>query len=242
MSQSVRYQHPGVRSHLASQYVLGAQTALVRRRTERLIKADPALEEEVYFWQNRLGEINSALPPATPPDQVWQGISKELAADLDSRAVNSSPRFMDKLALWRIAAAALSVMLLISVFVPREPAQHIIGADYVALLDSADLDSDPELIVAVYLSRGDRPSRLEFDWNDRSARTDIEGMNLLAIDKDTSLVTDLGPIQNTGSGMQLSKPQWAALKNSSELVIATGKSVEEGAVYRGPCIQIARAG
>ncbi len=240
MHDSMRYRTPEVRQHLASHYVLGTQTARVRRRTESLINADPQLQAEVWFWQSKLARVNSAIEPQTPPASVWHSI----VAQLDGKGTAQPgvwQRLWQRFPIWQATTALLAIVLAVQLFVPQpEPLKVGVGADYVALMDSDDADLAPELIVAAYLSKGTEPSRLAFEWNDRSPRSDINGLTLFAIDKDTGAVTNLGTIADDSPPMLMSKVQWKALKNSSELVIAEGDTIDDKPRYRGPCIQIAR--
>ena len=74
-----RYNNEKVIEHLASHYVLGSMSTLVKNKTERLIKEIPELEQSVYRWQQK--ESAGPFPargggrPKTP-DRVAEGNSR----------------------------------------------------------------------------------------------------------------------------------------------------------------------
>lgn len=63
---------------LAAEYVLGSLQGAARRRFERWMVGSSAVRQEVRFWEERLGELSTALPEQAPPASVWQGVSRRL--------------------------------------------------------------------------------------------------------------------------------------------------------------------
>ncbi|WP_428242035.1 hypothetical protein [Gynuella sp.] len=240
MHESLRYRHPVVRRHLASQYVLGSQSALVRRRFERLMKEDRDLLAEVYKWQEVLTGLASTIPPQQAPEQVWKNLAAQIDPAPAPRSSSQTKRWSGLFSIWQLTTALLVVLVATLLYI--EPAEVQVSADYIALMDSNDADLNPELLISAYLSNGKQASRLQFEWNDRTPRADIEGLTLFAIDKDNGTITNLGRIGDIYHPMVMEKSQWAALKNSSELIIATGNDPSQGQIFRGPCVQIAKSG
>ncbi|AJQ96577.1 hypothetical protein [Gynuella sunshinyii] len=240
MHESLRYQHPVVRRHLASQYVLGSQSARVRRRFERLMQEDTELLAEVYKWQQVLTGLADTIPPKKAPEQVWKNLSAQIDPAPSQPSPSPTQRWSGLFSIWQLTTAVLVVLVATLLYI--KPAEIQVGADYIALMDSDDADANPELLISAYLSNGQQPSRLQFEWNDRTPRTNIEGLTLFAIDKDSGAITNLGRIGDISRPMLMEKSQWAALKNSSELIIATGNDPSQGQIFRGPCVQIAQSG
>ena len=85
---------PQERSVAAGEYVLGTLDGDDRRTVEQALATDPALQAEVYAWQDRLVGLAQRVGPVEPKPQLWQGIAKRL-----NRPVTLAP-----------AEAALSVL------------------------------------------------------------------------------------------------------------------------------------
>jgi anti-sigma-K factor RskA len=75
----MNYNRPELRDRLASEYVLGTLSGRARKRFQRLLKANPALREDVAAWERRLVPMASALSAPMPSAKVWMGISSAVA-------------------------------------------------------------------------------------------------------------------------------------------------------------------
>lgn len=77
----MRYQNPELRQTLAGEYVLGTLQGGARKRFVRLLSQDAELQAQVNFWQERFGDIASALAPVAPRALVWTHIEQEINRD-----------------------------------------------------------------------------------------------------------------------------------------------------------------
>jgi anti-sigma-K factor RskA len=95
-------------SLVAAEYVLGVLDAAQRRAAKRRIGRDLAFAREVAFWEERLGGLADAVPPAEPPLNGWARIEAALA-QVD-KAAEAKPGFWHNLPLWRSLALASTTL------------------------------------------------------------------------------------------------------------------------------------
>lgn len=115
----MKYADPNLRRALAAEYVLGTLTGAARRRFEQLCAAaDGAmLLAERYFWEQRLAGLGRTLQPVAPPETVWVGLERRIAAASDTvvpmRSATPPTRSSRNLLLkgWAVLATAASVVL-----------------------------------------------------------------------------------------------------------------------------------
>lgn len=84
----MRYTHPVLLEHLASQYVLGTLQGGARRRFERLQLERIDIRTQVATWEMRLGQMAQSIPPQQVSSRLWPAI----AARTQPHATHSSPR------------------------------------------------------------------------------------------------------------------------------------------------------
>ncbi|MEH6651377.1 MAG: hypothetical protein V7707_15225 [Motiliproteus sp.] len=234
MSRSLRYQLPAVREHLASHYAIGTQSDRVRRRCERLMKQDPEFEARVYQWQNRMNKISDELEPVAAPNRVWRNVQAQIS-ELSSQPAQRS-NFWFSLGFWRSCAA---LMLVLCVGLLLQPAPQIIqSVNYMAVMQTLPAQSEPAMVITAY--KGDAPGRshLHIQWNERLNQQDLAGLSLWAISRETGEATDLGALSRVQSQRLLSKPEWLAIKDSAELLVVRGNTMDGQVLYRGPCLQL----
>lgn len=97
------------RQAAVAEYVLGLGSAQSRAAMARAIEADPALVNEVGFWENRFAAFNGVYEDAPAPASVWSGIEGRLFG----AAPSPKKIWYDSLAMWRgltAAAAAIAVI------------------------------------------------------------------------------------------------------------------------------------
>lgn len=101
----------------AAEYVLGTLPTDEAARVERELEHDRALQSEVAFWEEQLGQLGLLLTPVDPPTEVWQAIHARLDEPRPNRAPDEhsahhtparrSPR------LWQGLAVAASIAALV---------------------------------------------------------------------------------------------------------------------------------
>jgi len=70
----MNYRKPELQQRLAAEYVLGTLQGPARRRFERLLVEDRALQQLVQVWERRLAPWLAAVPAQPVPPEVWQRI------------------------------------------------------------------------------------------------------------------------------------------------------------------------
>ncbi len=73
----MRYTHPALLEHLASNYVLGTLRAGARRRFERLLADRADVCALVTQWEIRLGQLAVSVAPVKPSARLWPAIAAQ---------------------------------------------------------------------------------------------------------------------------------------------------------------------
>lgn len=243
-----RYQNPKVRSHLASQFVLGTLSPKVKQRVIRLMQIDKELEQAIYQWQSQLEPINTSTDDVIPPKIVWQKLSREL-----NFTKQTTPSWWQSLFLWR-GVSALSFALMLSLFIGKlgfeqtnTPSSFALqGPSYLAVLTSTEESNKalPELIISAYKSPQEGQSELHIQWNkntDNQQNFKLESdqsLTLWTIDKETGQQVSLGPLVSTNNKQKLSVAQWQRIKNSKELWLTKGNKETDPVLFKGECLQL----
>lgn len=63
---------------LAAEYVLGSLEGSARKRFERWMVDSAKVREEVWFWEQTLGQLSARVPEVSPPASVWNAIEARL--------------------------------------------------------------------------------------------------------------------------------------------------------------------
>ena len=140
---------PDDRSVAAGEYVLGTLQAQDREAFSRLLAGDPALQAEVYAWQDRLVGLTHRVDAVEPDARWWSQIEARLlpataTATLPAAAtVRPAPSANDphwrRLRLWQTVSglAIAASLMLATLLVARMPA-GIEPARYLAVLQAPD--------------------------------------------------------------------------------------------------------
>ncbi len=145
----MNYRTPELQQRLAAEYVLGTLQGPARRRFERLLVEDRALQQRVQVWERRLAPWLAAVPAQPVPPEVWQRIRERLG---HVPAGPSPASFWRWLGLGSSLAAA--VMALVLLFYPA-PAPLLVPPPALPLTDIAVLASDKAEPVWIVRRRGD---------------------------------------------------------------------------------------
>jgi anti-sigma-K factor RskA len=105
---------------IAAEYVLGVLGAEERREVERRLAQEPALANEIAFWEERLGGLADTVAPVAPPQATWSRI--EAAIGTPAR-----PSVWQSLAFWRGLAIGSATLA----------AASIAGLAYIGLVPKA---------------------------------------------------------------------------------------------------------
>lgn len=127
---------------LAAEYVLGSLHGQARRRFERWMMESGRVRQEVWFWEQKLGQLSAEVQPVEPPKSVWQAIERRLwpqAAESGKRARSGLSWLWPS---WSLLATAAAVMLAVLIVQQPAPSPQLSGA-----IVQADV-SDPLWLVS----------------------------------------------------------------------------------------------
>lgn len=171
-------QSPEDRSAAAGEYVLGTLNDADRAAFAEALARDPALQAEVYDWQDRLLALSLEAAPATPGAQLWLRIDSALdgtpfsassfvaasttapapatTAPPRPRAVSPREAWWRRLAPWQaLSAFAVAASLVMAVVLVERGTAPASGDRYLAVLQSPD-DRSTGWVVEVDAARGVR--------------------------------------------------------------------------------------
>ncbi|MBW4935221.1 anti-sigma factor [Marinobacter sp. F4206] len=123
---------------LAAEYVLGSLKGQARARFERWMMESARVRQEVWFWEEKLGQLSSEVPAVTPPRSTWHAIERRLWP----HAGRSNKGLSWLWPGWSLAATAVAVVLALLLVRQPGPAPQLSGA-----IVQADL-SDPLWLVS----------------------------------------------------------------------------------------------
>jgi len=231
----MRYLNAQIRTHLASQYVLGVQSLKVRRRYERLLQQHPELLADVYQWQQHMNTINDDTNDVTPPARVWSNLQVLFTPNVEKPPFWETVLAFNK--LWFASSACLFLLLLGLAFYPMQTTLQ--GINYMAVMHQTQNDAlEPSLVFTAY--KGDAPgkSRLITQWNNRSQSVSMQGLSLWALNRESGEMEKLMMLDDQQKDRFLTKRQWLAIKDSLELIVIKGESDMGEVLYRGQCLQL----
>ncbi|VVD98222.1 anti-sigma factor [Pandoraea aquatica] len=101
-----------------AEHVLGVMEADERLALEREALANPALQAQLTFWQDRLTPLTEDLPHEAPPDRVWQRVEQAIRSTQPGATTRAMPHappveLWDSLPLWRWLGIGASVAALV---------------------------------------------------------------------------------------------------------------------------------
>lgn len=237
------YQRPPAVDALAAAYVLGTLKGRTRHRFEQVQQRQPALQQAVQDWTQRLAPMLLALPPVTPRPTLWLAIERSTLRPTQSHANVPAKQTWWQRWLAPIPAGALAMGLVLGAVAPvllqqmntALPGEAQLPASYVGVLGTAD--GSPGLIVSS-LRKG-----RTIDIKQISAVATPAGFvrYLWRIDKDKNILA-LGPVPD-GPWVQmgLSAPAEKMFFSAVELAVTLEPvgshpvAPSQAFVYRGLC-------
>ena len=139
---------PEDRRAAAGEYVLGTLDAADHAAFESALARDPALQGEVYAWQDRLLGLTTQVPPVEPSAALWRRIAASTAAASPAATTprTTAPSAPNPIAWWQrvrpwqaIGGLALAMSLLLSVALVTSLRDGASAAPrYLALLQKPD--------------------------------------------------------------------------------------------------------
>ncbi|GLX78341.1 hypothetical protein tinsulaeT_16810 [Thalassotalea insulae] len=229
----MRYQQPALVEQLAHQYVLGTQSLLVRQRIAKLRLEYPAIDERIYFWEQKLTVLHDKMPEIMPANDNWQTIQQRLA--FAPKQNSAGVRFYQWL-------SGLSMACLALVFIVWWQTAPQDSLSYIAIMK--DNLKQPQLVAATY---------------GKSRTLKIELLSIPQVPQDMSLelwvrsktdkqIRSLGVISTSSNvfDRQLSEAEWRLIKDSEDLLLTMeekgGSPIGEpmgDLISQGLCIRMA---
>lgn len=239
MSGSLRYKNPELQDLLAAEYALGSMSTRVRKRFERLMEEDSALETMVHQWEQHLQPLYDQLTPVQPGKRVWNNIDKQLRPKPEPTNLWNNLFFLRSFG--GIAAAIIiGLTVLLQPLTPNTiepiepPASR--GASYIAVM--LDSSNTPVMVINTYR----KPLELSVNLLDKVSVATDKKLYLWAITKETREVHALGALTAEDYTIRsLSKSEWSFLKYSRELFITEEPLDFQAALptgkirYKGTC-------
>ena len=204
---------------LAAEYVIGVLDGAERRAFEQRLAQEPALRDEVQYWERRLGVLASEVAPVEPPPAVWSGIEGALGG------TPANPGgIWQNLTFWRwatigsAAVAAASVAALIVVSRAPTSAPTLVAkldvssgqAGFIAAIDpsGSGLTIVPASVTAVsqrvmelwIIAPGDKPRSLGLIEAGRPIHIGLPADLVQRISADATLAVSLEPPGGSPTG------------------------------------------
>ena len=130
---------------LAAEYVLGSLKGPARRRFERWMMESGRVRQEVWFWEEKLGQLSNEVQPETPPPAVWTAIEHRLWPATHSSDTRQERGLRWLWPGWSLAATAAAVLF--AVLLVQQPAPGPGGARLSGAIVQANV-SDPLWLVS----------------------------------------------------------------------------------------------
>ncbi|KPQ30608.1 MAG: hypothetical protein HLUCCX14_00640 [Marinobacter excellens HL-55] len=114
---------------LAAEYVLGSLKGRARQRFERWMMQSVRVRQEVWFWEERLGQLVQAVPSVTPDPSVWIEIEQCLWPSPKAKAHQKVSWLWPGWSFLATAAAlVLAVILIFPALDDEAPRTQLTGA------------------------------------------------------------------------------------------------------------------
>jgi anti-sigma-K factor RskA len=243
-----RYNLPEVAEHLASNYVMGQLSISVTKRVNALRRHYDykALDDRIYYWEQKLSPLNDATPELAPLPETWQSIQQQL--DMGNKKTSPEKAFAgDSPSFWQqlfgnrmFSAGSFASCLLLAMVLVFMPASED-SLSYIAVLE--DSNKTPQVVAATY---GDSKN-LVLEILDLPDITEDESYELWVTSKTDNQVRSLGEIPKDLENFtrQLSDAEWRLITDSAFLLVSVeetgGSPIGEPSdmvISRGLCIQL----
>lgn len=111
---------------LAAEYVLGSLKGKARNRFERWMMESGRVRQEVWYWEEKLGQLGDRVPEREPPESVWLGIQHRLWPQEEKRP---APRQANRVwPAWSLLATAAALVLAVMLVQQPAPEPTLSGA------------------------------------------------------------------------------------------------------------------
>jgi anti-sigma-K factor RskA len=140
----IKLQDPEERDAVAGEYVLGTLSRDEHAEVDQALAQNPALQSDVYAWQDRLLSLSKRATPLSPRAQLWQRIDATLGALSAARppGLSASPAHLpwwQRLGWWQgLSGLAVAATLVMAVLLVQQHRGGLApaGDRYLAMLQS----------------------------------------------------------------------------------------------------------
>lgn len=129
---------PVERAATAAEYVIGTLTAAEHIEVAQALARDAGLQEDVYFWQDKLLAMTRMLAPVEPSPAVWSRIEHSLSLAKAGHSAAAAQPWWEGLTFWRFGAAFASVLAVVLALQLRPVDAPVPATRYLAVLQSPD--------------------------------------------------------------------------------------------------------
>lgn len=129
---------PLERAATAAEYVVGTLSAAEHDEVVQALPRDNGLQQDVYFWQDKLLAMTRMLAPVEPSPAVWSRIEHSINQAKTGRSAAPAQPWWEGLAFWRFGAAFASVLAVLLALQLRPVEAPVPATRYLAVLQSPD--------------------------------------------------------------------------------------------------------
>jgi len=129
---------PLERAATAAEYVVGTLSAAEHDEVVQALPRDPGLQQDVYFWQDKLLAMTRMLAPVEPSPAVWSRIEHSISQARVGRSAAPAQSWWEGLTFWRFGAAFASVLAVVLALQLRPVDAPAPATRYLAVLQSPD--------------------------------------------------------------------------------------------------------
>lgn len=140
---------PVERAATAAEYVIGTLSVAERDEVEHALARDAGLQQDVYFWQDKLLAMTRMLAPMEPSPAVWARIEKGIHQGAAGRSAVPAQPWWEGLTFWRFGAAFASVLAVVLALQLRPVDVPAPATRYLAVLQSPDKQGAGWIVEAV---------------------------------------------------------------------------------------------
>lgn len=251
-----RYSSPELVDHLASNYVMGLLSPLVKKRVETLRRDFDyrQIDQRINFWEQRLSPLNDETPDLAPLPQTWKNIqaivnhgqvSTQDARQARVQTTNESWWQTYSFGKWSGAFSFIICVVIGFALLKPTDVQNNTGfgaLSYLAVLE--DDNQNPQVVATTY----GESKQLVLDILSLPAIDPEETFELWVTSKTDNQTRSLGeiPIGQTSFDRLLTEAEWRLIVDSSYLVISIedegGSAIgepSESIISKGLCIRLA---
>ena len=129
---------PLERAATAAEYVVGTLSAAEHDEVVQALPRDAGLQQDVYFWQDKLLAMTRMLAPVEPSPALWSRIEHSLSLAKTGRSAAPAQPWWEGLTFWRFGAAFASVLAVVLALQLRPVDAPAPATRYLAVLQSPD--------------------------------------------------------------------------------------------------------